>query len=257
MTDEWKKDQLLIKKYGSREEMGEGAAKDIRNAVIKTIEEKGEVNMIFAAAPSQNEMLKHLLTEHGIDWSHVNAMHMDEYVGLSGWDSHSFSFYLKEHIFGKKTFRNVYYIDGSAVDPEKECARYTKVLEKHPVDIVCLGIGENGHIAFNDPWVADFNDPKAVKIVELDPVCRQQQVHDGCFKTLDEVPMHAITLTIPTLLAAKKMFCVVPAGTKAEAVRSMIEGPVEETCPASILRTHPSATLYIDPDSGKYIHSGN
>ena len=252
--DEWKKDQLLIKRYGSREEMGAGAAKDIGNAVMRTIAKKGEVNMIFAAAPSQNEMLKYLLTERGIDWSYVNAMHMDEYVGLSGWDPHSFGFYLREHIFGRKTFRSVHYINGTAIDPEEECLRYAKVLEKHPVDIVCLGIGENGHIAFNDPWVADFNDTELVKIVELDRVCRQQQVHDGCFEKLDEVPTHAMTLTIPALLAAKEMFCVVPALTKAEAVRSMIEGPVDETCPASILRTHPSATLYIDPDSGSLLH---
>ena len=176
---------------------------------------------------------------------------MDEYVGLPEGDPHTFGAYLKEHIFGHKKFKGVHYIRGGAKDPEAECLRYAEVLKKYPVDVVCLGIGENGHIAFNDPWVADFHDPKAVKMVELDAVCRNQQVHDGCFPRLDTVPTHALTLTIPALTAAKYMFCVVPAKTKANAVKNTVEGPITENCPASILRTHAAAVLYCDADSGR------
>lgn len=253
MVSQWKKDQLQIKKYATRQEMGAGAAADAEKVIAGIIEEKGEINMIFAAAPSQNEMLQNLLSSSRIDWSKVNALHMDEYVGLPAGDPHTFGSYLKEHIFGHKPFKSVHYICGSAADPEAECLRYSKLLEEYPVDVVCLGIGENGHIAFNDPWVAEFNDPKAVKVVELDSMCRMQQVNDGCFPTIDDVPTHAVTLTIPSLVAAKHMFCVVPAATKANAVKNTVYGPITEDCPATILRNHPSAILYCDADSGVYL----
>ena len=256
MLTEWKKDLLTIKKYDTRAEMGAGAARDAEQIIADIIREKGEVNIIFAAAPSQNEMLASLLDSPLIDWSCVNALHMDEYVGLPEGDPHTFGIYLYEHIFGKKPFKSINYIRGYADDTEAECKRYAQVLSDHPVDVVCLGIGENGHIAFNDPWVALFNDPEVIKKVELDTMCRTQQVNDGCFPTLNDVPTHALTLTIPTLLAAKHMFCVVPAATKANAVKNTVNGPITEDCPASILRRHPSATLYCDADSGAYIAKG-
>ncbi len=256
MVKQFKADQLLIKKYDSRAEMGAGAAKDAEQVISRIIEEKGHINMIFAAAPSQNEMLQSLLNSDLIDWSKVNALHMDEYVGLPEGDGHTFGSYLKEHIFGHKNFKSVHYIRGFAEDSEAECARYTKLLEQYPVDVVCLGIGENGHIAFNDPWVAEFNDPKAVKVVQLDQMCRNQQVNDGCFATIDDVPTHAMTLTIPSLTAAKHLFCVVPAATKANAVKNTVYGPICEDCPATIMRRHPSAILYCDPDSGAYLTDG-
>lgn len=255
MPDTCQKDKLLVKRYASRAEMGAAAAADACKAINAVIRARGEVNIIFAAAPSQNEMLAGLL-QSDIDWSRVNALHMDEYAGLPEGDPHTFGAYLKEHIFGHKDFKSVHYIRGGADDPEAECLRYADVLKKYPVDVVCLGIGENGHIAFNDPWVADFRDPKAVKIVGLDEVCRNQQVHDGCFKRLADVPTHALTLTIPALTAAKHMFCVVPAATKATAVKRTVEGPITEDCPASILRTHPSAVLYCDADSGRDLTFG-
>ncbi len=250
MTKECKKDCLTVKKFDTREEMGAHAARDAAAIISKIIEEKGEVNIIFAAAPSQNEMLKHLLASD-IDFSRVNALHMDEYVGLPEGDSHTFGSYLFEHIFSHKTFLSVNYIHGWEKDSEEECRRYAKILEKYPPDVVCLGIGENGHIAFNDPWVAKFDDKEAVKKVALDEMCRTQQVNDGCFPTLADVPTHALTLTIPSLLCAKHMFCVVPAATKADAVRKTVLGEITEDCPASILRQHPSAILYCDADSGK------
>lgn len=248
---QWKKDQLVIKKYETRQQMGLDAARDVEAALSGLIAEKGEVNVIFAAAPSQNEVLAGLLSGSRVDWSKVNALHMDEYVGLPEGDSHSFGAYLNSHIFQHKRFKSVHYI-GSG-DPASVCSRYSEILKQYPVDVVCLGIGENGHIAFNDPWVADFNDPKPVKVVELDGMCRQQQVNDGCFPNLDSVPTYAVTLTIPALTAAKYMFCVVPGATKTQAVTNTVEGPVCEECPASILRLHPGATLYCDADSGREI----
>ena len=256
MAKQWNKDRLTVKRYDTRKEMGIHAAMEAEKVIAQIIEEKGEINMIFAAAPSQNEMLEYLLKSDSIDWSKVNALHMDEYVGLPKGDSHTFGTYLSDHIFSKKNFKTVNYIQGSAADPEAECLRYTQLLKQYPVDVVCLGIGENGHIAFNDPWVADFHDPKAVKVVELDQMCRMQQVNDGCFPTVDDVPTHAITLTIPSLLAAKHMFCVVPAATKAEAVKNTVYGDITVDCPASILRNHPSAVLYCDADSGCYLVDG-
>lgn len=256
MMKEWKKDKLVIKKYETRSEMGAGAAKDAEKVISNIISEKGEINIIFAAAPSQNEMLENLLKSECIDWTKVNALHMDEYIGLPEGDEHTFGIYLKEHIFGHKNFKSVQYIKGYAEDADKECERYTQVLKQFKPDVVCLGIGENGHIAFNDPWVAKFDDDKAVKVVELDQMCRTQQVNDGCFPTLDDVPTHAITLTIPTLVSADHLFCVVPAQTKANAVRDTVYGEITEDCPASIMRKHPSAILYCDADSGCYLKDG-
>ena len=253
MMEQWKQDQLEIKKYTTRQEMGAGAAADVERVIAQIIQEKGHINMIFAAAPSQNEMLQNLLHSERIDWSKVNAMHMDEYVGLPEGNPQSFGAYLNDHIFRHKQFKSVHYIHGAAPDAAAECARYTQILQQHPVDVVCLGIGENGHIAFNDPWVAEFQDQEAVKVVQLDEICRNQQVNDGCFPSIDDVPTHAITLTIPSLMAAKHMFCVVPAATKAEAVKNTVHGPITEDCPASILRTHSSTVLYCDADSGRYL----
>lgn len=146
-------------------------------------------------------------------------------------------------------FKTVNTIDSTAADPEAECRRYAALLQAHPCDIVCMGIGENGHIAFNDPHVADFGDKAAVKVVALDETCRQQQVNDGCFARLDDVPTHALTLTIPTLTAPEAVFCIVPAKTKANAVYATLRGGITEACPASILRRHANATLYCDADS--------
>ena len=253
MMEQWKQDQLDIKKYTTRQEMGAGAAADAEKVIAQIIQEKGHINMIFAAAPSQNEMLQNLLRSEKIDWSKVNAMHMDEYVGLPEGSAQSFGTYLNDHIFCHKQFKSIHYIHGAAPDAAAECARYTQILRQYPVDVVCLGIGENGHIAFNDPWVAEFQDQEAVKVVQLDEMCRNQQVNDGCFPSIDDVPTHAITLTIPSLMAAKHMFCVVPAATKAEAVKNTVHGPITQDCPASILRTHSSAVLYCDADSGRYL----
>ncbi len=242
------KEKLSVKGYSTREGMGHAAALEIAECLRKFLKEQEEVNVIFAAAPSQNETLAHLVVQTGIDWSRINAFHMDEYIGLNADAPQCFSNFLEDAIFGRVPFKRVFKLNPAA-DPEEEIARYSALLEQHPVDIVCMGIGENGHIAFNDPGVADFYDPHLVKRALLDEVCRNQQVHDGCFAALKEVPTEALTLTVPALMAGKVLFCMVPGPTKRQAVRQMIEGEIGEDCPCTILRTHPDATLYCDQDS--------
>ncbi len=247
------KDALRVELHDSRAEMGLAAGTAAAAKIRELLAEKDCVNVIFAAAPSQNEMLEALVAAPGIDWSRVNAFHMDEYVGLPAGAPQAFGNFLREHIFDRLPFGRVEYIDGHTQDGPAECARYAALLEEYPTDVVLMGIGENGHIAFNDPHVAFFDDPEAVKLVELDNVCRQQQVNDGCFAALEQVPTHAYTLTIPTLVRAPWLFCTVPAPTKAEAVKNTVLGPVSERCPASVLRTRPNAVLFCDPDSGRYL----
>jgi glucosamine-6-phosphate deaminase len=230
--------------------MGSAAGADIKACILALLEKKETINMIFAAAPSQNEVLASLAYDKEIPWNRVHAFHMDEYIGLSADAPQGFGNFLRRAIFGIAPFASVNYIDSTATDPEAECARYSALLAANPTDIVVMGIGENGHIAFNDPPVADFQDSQAVKVVELDPVCRNQQVNDGCFATIDQVPTHAITLTVPTLAKAPNLFCIVPAPTKANAVYATVRGPIGEVCPATILRTREGAQLYLDPDSG-------
>ena len=240
-------DQLEVRVYATRTEMGESAGR----AVIETIKElharKESLRLVFAAAPSQNEMLQYLLEHAGeVDWSRISAFHMDEYIGLEAGNPQLFSEFLKTKLFDHVPFREVNLINSANPD---EADRYTRLLNEGIIDIVCLGIGENGHIAFNDPPVADFMDPEKVKAVELDAVCRQQQVNDGCFPTLNEVPEKALTLTIPALMSGSHLFCVVPGKTKTEAVRNTLFSKISTACPASVLRTHPACILFVDADS--------
>ena len=243
-----KADNLTVKKYTTREEMGAAAARDIRNAIRTPLEKKAEINVIFAAAPSQNEVLR-ALVESDVDWSRVNAYHMDEYIHLPPDAPQCFGNFLTGKIFGKVPFKSVNLIDSTAPDAQAECDRYEAILRANPADIIILGIGENGHIAFNDPWVANFKDDRLVRIVALDDVCRQQQVNDGCFATLEEVPKLAMTLTCPVFIRAPQLFCIVPALAKANAVKRTLEGAISEECPATVLRSHGNAVLYLDADS--------
>lgn len=242
MLKELMADKLTVKVYESRQAMGQDAAKAIAAEINRLLETKPTINMVFAAAPSQNEVLE-ALTKEAVDFTRINAFHMDEYVGLTLKDEQSFGHFLNTHLFDLVPFKHVYYI-------AEYGENYAELLEKNPIDIVVLGIGENGHIAFNDPGVADFNDKKRIKVAELDLVCRTQQVHDGCFPTLDTVPTHALTLTIPQMVSAGAMFCVVPAKTKRQAVTRTVTEAISEACPATILRRHANATLFCDSDSG-------
>ena len=237
--------------YETRAQMGKAAASEAAGAIRKIIEAKGFANVIFAAAPSQNEMLEALLLED-LDFTKINAFHMDEYVGLSIEKEQSFARYLSDHVFSKAPFASVNYIPAGK-DPEEGCEKYTELLKANKPDVVCMGIGENGHIAFNDPPVADFNDSKLIKKVELDDVCRMQQVHDGCFPTFDDVPKYALTLTVPALMSAEYLICTVPASTKANAVKAMLEGEYGEVCPATALRRHNGAKMFLDIDSAQKV----
>lgn len=247
------KDKLKVNVYENRTLMGEAAARDIKQRIIALLSEKAEINMIFAAAPSQNDVLKALVEDKEIEWNRVNAYHMDEYIGLDKNAPQGFGNFLKAHIFGLVPFKSVNYIDITTTNPDSEAERYGKLLLDNPTDIVIMGIGENGHIAFNDPPVANFKDDRVVKPVKLDEICRQQQVNDGCFKSIDEVPTHAMTLTVPTLVKAPYLFCIVPAPTKANAVYETLNGSIDEHCPASILRLQDNAILYLDDQSSKLI----
>lgn len=252
LIKEFNKDKLGINIFQTRHDLGTAAAKNAADAIKKYLAAQNIVTMVFAAAPSQNEFLDTLVCEPGIDWNRVIAFHMDEYIGLSDTAPQRFAFYLKNRFFDKAKPGKVFYINGNT-DPEKECQRYTELLKEFPLDIAFTGIGENGHLAFNDPKVADFNDAKLVKVVDLELASRQQQVHDGCFKTLAEVPSQALSLTIPALMSAKEIFCMVPGATKSNAVKAVINGEVTTEYPASILRRHQQANLYLDSDSAVYL----
>ena len=249
LTKKFKKDELTVNIFSDRRSMGNAAAADAAAILKKIIADKGSANVIFAAAPSQNEVLAALVASEGVDWTKVRAFHMDEYIGLDKDAPQGFGNFLHERIFSLLPFKEVYYLAAYGGTPEEICMQYSQKLEECPPDIVMMGIGENGHIAFNDPPVADFDDPKKVKIVDLDEICRQQQVNDGCFASIDLVPKQAVTLTVPTLFNAGYLFCTVPAPTKADAVYETINGSIDEHCPASILRRHPNAQIYLDADS--------
>jgi len=246
-------DKLRVRVFDTRKAMGTCAGEEAALCIKSLLTKKETINVMFAAAPSQNETLTSLLNDQCIDWSRVNAFHMDEYVGLEPSHPAGFRNFLKRAVFDKKKFLTVNLLNGNAENVEKEVMRYAALIRERPLDVCMLGIGENGHIAFNDPPVADFKDPKYVKIVELEYRCRVQQVHDGCFKSIDEVPTHALSVTIPGLMQAKHMFCSVPAATKADAVFHLINDSISTNCPATILKTHDDARLYADIDAGQLI----
>ncbi len=231
----------------SRTELGTLAAHDIAAALRRGLHEKTSLRIILAAAPSQSEMLAALARERDIDWHRVTAFHMDEYIGLAEDAPQRFGSWLKREFFDHVPVAKFHLMNPGS-DPEAACRTYAEMLAEAPIDVVLLGVGTNGHLAFNDP-PADLQDPLAVKVVQLDKMCREQQVLDGCFATLDRVPMKAITLTVPTLLAGRELFCCVPGRHKNAAVKAMMESPISGACPATALRTHPHCTLYLDPES--------
>ena len=246
MGREFKVDSLRVVISDSREEMGRAAAADAAAYMRRFLEKSREMSAIFAAAPSQNEMLEHLLQEKNIDWTRVVAYHMDEYVGLAEDAPQRFAHYLDKHVFSKLPLARIHYLadEKHGINPA-----YTEKYMYGHADICYMGIGENGHIAFNDPQAADLFDPYFAKEVRLDSACRMQQVHDGCFERWEEVPERAVTLTVPALLRSGKLVCVVPGPTKANAIYDTLNGPVSMACPASALRIHPDAALYLDPQS--------
>jgi glucosamine-6-phosphate deaminase len=241
-------DKLLVEIYQNRPALGSAVASAVADRINNLLQKKDKVNIIFASAPSQNEFLD-ALRQKDIDWSRITAFHMDEYIGLSTSAPQSFGYYLSERLFKHVQPGEVNYLRGDTDDPQEECKRYAKLLADSPADIVCLGIGENTHLAFNDPYIADFADPVDVKMVQLDDMCRRQQVNDGCFPTLAQVPELALTITIPALLKATYAFAIVPGKQKAPAIYHTIHERISNEYPSTILRTKDNAVLYIDEDS--------
>ncbi len=239
---------LNVQVFDTRTAMGEAAGKAVESKIAALLDQQDEIRMIFAAAPSQKEVLAYLKNSQNIAWHRITAFHMDEYIGLAPDAPQRFAHFLEEHLFSHAAFRAVHLIDGNQ-PAEAECRRYAALIAEKPIDIVCLGIGENGHIAFNDPPVANFNDPQIMKVVELDATCRQQQVNDGCFAGLAQVPQKALTLTIPTLIQGQSLYGTVPGKTKREALTKTLNSPLSTDCPATILRTHPHCSLYIDREA--------
>lgn len=244
-------DRLTVRVHDDIPALAADAAVVAREAIAGAIDARGRANVMFASGNSQLAFLAALIDGGGVDWTRVTGFHMDEYVGVGAEHPASFARYMREHVTSLVPVGEFHELRGDAPDVDGEVARYTALLHEHPLDLCCLGIGENGHLAFNDPppGGADFDDPETVKVVELDDRCKQQQVGEGHFPTIDAVPPRAITVTIPGLLAAAHVLAVVPEARKAEAVRAALEGPIDAACPASALRTHASATLLLDTDS--------
>ena len=231
------------------EELAREAAEQARAAIAVAVAARGAATVMFASGNSQLRFLAALTADESVEWSKVVGFHMDEYLGITDEHPASFRRYMRERILDRVDLAAFHGIRGDAPDADAECDRYAALLREHPLDLCCLGIGENGHLAFNDPPVADFDDPLDVKVVELDEPCRRQQVGEGHFADLAAVPTHAITVTIPALLRARRVLAIVPEARKREPVRRALDGPVSTECPASILRTLDHVTLFLDEES--------
>tara|TARA_R110002012_G_scaffold119048_1_gene268004 strand:- start:2244 stop:3005 length:762 start_codon:yes stop_codon:yes gene_type:complete len=245
-------ENLSIEIYGQSKEMGAAAADYVTKKLNDAIVKKGGANLILATGASQFSFLEALQTKE-IDWGKITVFHLDEYKGISESHPASFRKYLKERILNKVAPKKIYFLNGDAANLQLEIKNYEEALQAHPIDIACIGIGENGHIAFNDPAVADFQDPKLVKVVELDEACRNQQLGEGWFPSFDDVPKEAVTLTITAIMNCEAISCVVPAERKAQAVYNSLYGDISTSCPASILRTHPETVLFLDKASASLI----
>lgn len=242
-------DSLSVEAYDSKQSMGQAAARFVADHIQKVLGKKDHVNLMLATGASQFAFLDAFKNIDTIDWSKIRTFHLDEYIGLNPDHKASFRKYLHDRIIDDVQPKEAYFLEGDADDIDKEIERYENLLKKYPTDIACIGIGENGHIAFNDPPIADFDDPQLVKIVELDNKSRRQQVGEGWFDTIEDVPKEALSLTVPAIMASDVISCVVPDSRKAQAVHDTLYGPVTTDCPASILRTHENAVLFLDKNS--------
>ena len=242
-------DSLVTQIYETEEELAIGAAKIGQKYIEEVLENKAEATIVLATGNSQLKFLDRVIASQKIDWSRINLFHLDEYLGIEGDNAASFRFYLHEKVEKRINPKIFNYLMGDALEPIEECDRYTKLLKKSPIDLCCLGVGVNGHLAFNEPQVANFDDSYGVKIVKLDPQTRWVQVDQGHFKTFEEVPKYALTLTIPTIMSAKKILCLAAGEKKADIIKQTLKGDISPHCPASILRQHPDATLLLDKKS--------
>ncbi len=245
---ETKWDDLLTGVYATNDDLGAAAAAEAALVIQVAVADRGEANIIVATGNSQLTFL-HALRAKPIDWLKVNVFHMDEYLGLEPTHPASFPQFLRRHFLNAITPKAFFPVVSHGRHPEEVCQEYAAQLRAHPSDLTALGFGENGHLAFNDPPFAEFDDPAWVKVIRLAEASRRQQVGEGHFKSIDEVPTHAITLTIPALLSAKRVLAIVPEARKADAVFNSLRGPISEDCPGSILRQTPHAHLFLDRES--------
>ncbi len=243
-------DELAVEIYNTETEMSQSAAEIAIRYLQKLLQKQDTAAVLLATGNSQLKFLDALMTLGGVDWSRIILFHLDEYLGISPDHSASFRRYMQEHVAQRINYREFHYLEGDALEPLLECDRYSNLLQAQPIDLCCLGVGENGHLAFYDPSVANFQDPESVKLVKLDVINRQQQVNTGHFPHLDSVPQYAFTVTIPLICSAKKIICLAPTKRKAKVVQQMLQGTISTKCPASILRQQPQATLFLDIDSG-------
>lgn len=253
MSQKLKVEKLVIEIFEEVADMGIAAANFVEQKINEAIEEKGVAHLILATGTSQFSFLNALKEKKKIDWNKVIVFHLDEYHGISDQHPASFRKYLKERILNEVAPKKVYLLNGDAENIDEVMEAYSLALTNHPIDVACIGIGENGHIAFNDPPVADFNDPKKVKIVDLDEDCRKQQLGEGWFPTFEDVPKQALSLTIPMILSANTISCVVPDERKSQAVKNTVYDEITTSCPATILRTHSNTKLFLDSKSASKI----
>jgi len=236
--------------------LGKLAGKAAADAIIATIAKNGQANIILATGASQFETLIQLTLEQDIDWSKVVMFHLDEYIGLPESSNASFRRYLKERFLEKVAPLKAVYLINGETDPLTECSRLIGIIERHPIDIALVGIGENGHLAFNDP-PADFETEQPYIVVDLEEQCRKQQYGEGWFKSLDEVPRQAISMTIKQIFKSKHIICSVPDGRKAKAVKECLESPVSNSFPAGILQLHPNCSCFLDEASSALLSVKN
>jgi len=241
--------KIKIEIHPDKKAAGTAAARAAAEELRRLVQFRNGIGVIFATGASQLDMLKALTLIPDLPWERVQGFHMDEYIGLSENHPASFRRYMREHLTGRVSMREFFEIDGNAENVESFCQEYIRSLNSADPQLCLLGIGENGHLAFNDPSEAKFDDPEAMKVVTLDDVCRQQQVAEGWFKTRQDVPEQALTLTIPTLFRIPKLICSVPGSRKATVVRRTLEEPITTNCPSTFLRNHPDVTIYLDVDS--------
>ena len=242
-------EHLRVRLFPDERALARAAAEDAATALRSALEARERARVLFASGNSQLAFLAELAASDDVDWGRVVGFHMDDYVGIEAGHPASFRRYMREHVVERLRPADFHFIEGDAPDAGREAERYSTLLGAGPIDLCCLGIGENGHLAFNDPPVADFDDPVDVKVVALEARSRRQQVGEGHFESLEAVPETAITVTIPALVRARRVLAIVPEARKAEPVARALEGPVSTECPASILRRQAHATLYLDRDS--------
>ena len=248
-----KSGKLSVLEFENRDQLGRAASSAVADIMRRVIQEKGRVRMVFASAMSQTDFLHYLGEEPGIDWSRVYAFHLDDYLDFPSDHEQSFGKFLIDRLFSRVEGAHFFPINSEAPDPGEECRRYSSLLREAPIDIMILGIGESGHLAFIDPPYCNFNDPEVFRTTEIDDESRIQMVHDGCFTTMEEVPRMAYTMTVPACLLGLCTIIIVPTSLKAKSIKAVVEGPITKDVPASILQKKGNSWLLIDRDSGSLL----